>query len=176
MIFRTGRLLTPSMPVSNSILPARPSSPARHDDLPDRRGMAARQTNQAHIAAVRIVCDRCGKERMIAETHMVHGEMLIGDIIAKMRHDGWPEAVHAALGHLKRADARIVVGTPRTHDAAAFDPEPAATLTAQIDRPQPDKRLMKRRPRCRHSTRPAPTGTPTLPTEHPSTRPPPSLT
>jgi hypothetical protein len=37
---------------------------------------------------LRIVCDRCGKERMIAETHMVHGEMLIRDIIAKMRHDG----------------------------------------------------------------------------------------
>jgi hypothetical protein len=31
---------------------------------------------------LRIVCDRCGKERMIAETHMAHGAMRIRDIIA----------------------------------------------------------------------------------------------
>ncbi len=37
---------------------------------------------------LRIVCDRCGKERMISETYLVHGEMLIRDIIARMRHDG----------------------------------------------------------------------------------------
>jgi hypothetical protein len=38
---------------------------------------------------LRIVCDRCGKERMIAETHMAQGEMLTRDIIiARMRHDG----------------------------------------------------------------------------------------
>jgi hypothetical protein len=38
---------------------------------------------------LRIVCDRCGKERMISETHMAQGEMLIRDIIERMRHDGW---------------------------------------------------------------------------------------
>jgi hypothetical protein len=37
---------------------------------------------------LRIVCDRCGKERMIAETHMPQGEMLIRDILERMRHDG----------------------------------------------------------------------------------------
>jgi hypothetical protein len=37
---------------------------------------------------LRIVCDRCGKERVISETHMAHGEMLIRDIIGRMRHDG----------------------------------------------------------------------------------------
>jgi hypothetical protein len=37
---------------------------------------------------LRIVCDRCGKERMISETHMAQGEMLIGDILDRMRHDG----------------------------------------------------------------------------------------
>ena len=37
---------------------------------------------------LRIICDRCGKERMISETHMAHGEMLIRDIIERMRHDG----------------------------------------------------------------------------------------
>ena len=37
---------------------------------------------------LRIVCERCGKERMISETHMAQGEMLIRDIIDRMRHDG----------------------------------------------------------------------------------------
>jgi hypothetical protein len=37
---------------------------------------------------LRIVCERCGKERMISETHMAQGEMLIRDIIGRMRHDG----------------------------------------------------------------------------------------
>jgi hypothetical protein len=37
---------------------------------------------------LRIVCDRCGKERMLSETHMAQGEMLIRDILDRMRHDG----------------------------------------------------------------------------------------
>jgi hypothetical protein len=37
---------------------------------------------------LRIVCERCGKERMISETHMPQGDMLIRDIIDRMRHDG----------------------------------------------------------------------------------------
>ena len=37
---------------------------------------------------LRIVCDRCGKERLICETYLVHGEMPIRDIVARMRHDG----------------------------------------------------------------------------------------
>jgi hypothetical protein len=37
---------------------------------------------------LRIVCDRCGKERLISETYLLHGDMLIRDIIARMRHDG----------------------------------------------------------------------------------------
>jgi hypothetical protein len=36
----------------------------------------------------RIVCERCGKERMVNEAHMAQGEMLIRDIIDRMRHDG----------------------------------------------------------------------------------------
>jgi hypothetical protein len=34
------------------------------------------------------VCDRCGKERMISETHMAQGDTLIRNILARMRHDG----------------------------------------------------------------------------------------
>jgi hypothetical protein len=37
---------------------------------------------------LRIVCDRCGKERLSSETYLVHGEMPICDIVARMRHDG----------------------------------------------------------------------------------------
>jgi hypothetical protein len=37
---------------------------------------------------LRIVCDRCGKARMISETHMARGDMLIRDILDRARHDG----------------------------------------------------------------------------------------
>ena len=37
---------------------------------------------------LRIVCTRCGKERMISETHMPQGDLLIRDILDRMRHDG----------------------------------------------------------------------------------------
>jgi hypothetical protein len=37
---------------------------------------------------MRIECDRCGKVRMINEVHTPQRNMLIRDIIAKMRHDG----------------------------------------------------------------------------------------
>jgi hypothetical protein len=37
---------------------------------------------------MRITCDRCGKDRMLSETHTPQGDMLIRDIIARMRHDG----------------------------------------------------------------------------------------
>jgi hypothetical protein len=32
---------------------------------------------------LRITCDRCGKERMLSETHTPHGEMLTRDICNK---------------------------------------------------------------------------------------------
>ena len=37
---------------------------------------------------MRITCDRCGQERMFSETHAAQRDMLIRDIIARMRHDG----------------------------------------------------------------------------------------
>ena len=37
---------------------------------------------------LRITCDRCGKERLISETYLLHGDMLIRDILNRMRHDG----------------------------------------------------------------------------------------
>jgi hypothetical protein len=37
---------------------------------------------------LRIVCDRCGKQQLISETYLIHGDMLIRDILDRMRHDG----------------------------------------------------------------------------------------
>jgi hypothetical protein len=37
---------------------------------------------------LRITCDRCGQQRVFSETHSAQGDMLIRDIIARMRH-GW---------------------------------------------------------------------------------------
>ena len=37
---------------------------------------------------LRIECDRCGKVRMIAETHARWQDRSLRDIIARMRHDG----------------------------------------------------------------------------------------
>lgn len=37
---------------------------------------------------MRITCDRCGKDRMVSETHFERGDMLIRDILERMRHDG----------------------------------------------------------------------------------------
>ena len=38
--------------------------------------------------SMRITCDRCGQERLFSETLAAQRDMLLRDIIAKMRHDG----------------------------------------------------------------------------------------
>ena len=37
---------------------------------------------------MRITCERRGKDRMLNEAHLKRSDMLIRDIIARMRHDG----------------------------------------------------------------------------------------
>ena len=37
---------------------------------------------------MRVTCDRCGKDRMLNEAHAAQGDMLIRDILKRMRHDG----------------------------------------------------------------------------------------
>jgi hypothetical protein len=37
---------------------------------------------------MRITCDRCGKDRMFAETHFAQRDMQLREIIRRMRHDG----------------------------------------------------------------------------------------
>jgi hypothetical protein len=59
-----------------------------HDKLPTGE-QALDETLRAFPSwFLRMVCDLCGKERLISETYLVHGELLIRDIIARMRHDG----------------------------------------------------------------------------------------
>jgi hypothetical protein len=40
------------------------------------------------VAATASLGDRCGKDRMLSETHAAQGDMLIRDILKRMRHDG----------------------------------------------------------------------------------------
>ena len=59
-----------------------------HDPLPTGE-QALDETLRAFPSwFLRIVCDRCGKERLISETYLIYGEMPIRDIVARMRHDG----------------------------------------------------------------------------------------
>ena len=37
---------------------------------------------------LRVTCDRCGKDRMFAETHFKQRDMALREIINRMRHDG----------------------------------------------------------------------------------------
>ena len=37
---------------------------------------------------MRVTCDRCGQQRMFSETHSAQRDMLIRDILYRMRHDG----------------------------------------------------------------------------------------
>jgi hypothetical protein len=37
---------------------------------------------------MRVTCDRCGKDRMFAETHFAQRDMQLREIIKRMRHDG----------------------------------------------------------------------------------------
>ena len=37
---------------------------------------------------LRVTCDRCGKDRMFAETHFAQRDMQLREIIQRMRHDG----------------------------------------------------------------------------------------
>jgi hypothetical protein len=68
--------------------------PTRHwrsygtEPLPTGREALAEPFRAFPSWFMRITCDRCGKDRMLSETHAAQGYMLIRDIIARMRHDG----------------------------------------------------------------------------------------
>ena len=74
-------------------MPARPV-PRRHwriygnDPLPSGEQALDEPLRAFPSWFLRIVCDRCGKERMTSETYLPQGDMLIRDILDRMRHDG----------------------------------------------------------------------------------------
>jgi hypothetical protein len=74
-------------------MPARPV-PRRHwrsycsDPLPSGEQALDEPLRAFPSWFLRIVCDRCGKEQMISETHMPQGDLLIRDILDRARHDG----------------------------------------------------------------------------------------
>ena len=74
-------------------MPARPI-PQRHwrsygtDPLPTGAEALGEPFRAFPSWFLRITCDRCGKDRMLSETHFPRGDMLIRDIIARGRHDG----------------------------------------------------------------------------------------
>ena len=64
---------------------------------------------------LRITCDRCGKDRMFAETHFAQRDMTLREIVQRMRHDGCggragrPELVTGIEGVTSRPVRRIVL-------------------------------------------------------------------
>ena len=59
--------------------------------LPSRAEAMAAPLRAFRSWYLRIECERCGRERYAAETHMTIaglGDQLIGDLLARMRHDG----------------------------------------------------------------------------------------
>ena len=64
---------------------------------------------------MRVTCERCGQERMFSEVHSAQREMLIRDILDRLRHDGcggragWVELRSGIEGVSSRPVRRIVL-------------------------------------------------------------------
>jgi hypothetical protein len=59
--------------------------------LPSRDEALAAPLRAFRSWLLRIECERCQRERYLAETHMTlegFGDQRIGDLLARMRHDG----------------------------------------------------------------------------------------
>jgi hypothetical protein len=68
--------------------------PARHwrsygnDPLPYRAEALDEPFRAFPSWFMRVTCDRCSKDRMFSEARAALGDMLIRDILKRMRHDG----------------------------------------------------------------------------------------
>ena len=63
---------------------------------------------------LRVTCDRCGKDRMFAETHFAQRDMLLRKIIKRMRHDAdRHRGRHQPAGQEDRAAGRVGPRTSR---------------------------------------------------------------
>jgi hypothetical protein len=104
--------------------------PARHwrcyGDAPLPTGREALDEPFAAFPSwfMRITCDRCGKDRMLNEAHMLAGNMTIRAIIAKMHHDG----CGGRAGRVELGSVRWVAGgsvrSMRTGDRRGIIPSP----------------------------------------------------
>ena len=69
--------------------PAAPSGVVRQRPVADRRLGHGQTVRRVPDWSLRIECDRCGKMRMISETHIpVPAVTLLREILERMRHDG----------------------------------------------------------------------------------------
>jgi hypothetical protein len=68
--------------------PSRHSRSYGDDTLPTGREALDEPFRAFPSWFMRVTCDRCGQQRMFSETHSAQRDMLIRDIIKRMRHDG----------------------------------------------------------------------------------------
>ena len=68
---------------------------------------------------MRIRCDRCGKDRMFAETHFAQRDKLLREIIKRMRHDGCGDRT----GHHSPSPSTALPRCSRVNRPAVRPPE-----------------------------------------------------
>jgi hypothetical protein len=78
---------------------------------------------------MRVTCDRCGQQRMFSETHAAgQRDMLIRDIIARMRHDGCggragkvcAPITNILVAFVKRSTTKLITSTINASKLIAF--------------------------------------------------------
>jgi hypothetical protein len=81
---------------------------------------------------LRVTCDRCGQQRMFSETHAAgQRDMLIRDIIARMRHDGCGGRAGKVAGPAP-ATAQLRLADSSWIDGGLYSrPRPSAAFVAQ---------------------------------------------
>ena len=77
------------MPRPRRIVPPRQWRIDSDEPLPTGRQALDQPFSAFPSWLMKVTCDRCGQERIFAEAHAARQrDMLIRDILAKMRHDG----------------------------------------------------------------------------------------
>jgi hypothetical protein len=74
-----------------------------------------------------IVCERCGKERMISETHMAQGDMSIRAILDRMRHDGCSGRAGTDPAHRAQGRRVTMLGKGGSYDSEMGVCDPAVS-------------------------------------------------
>ena len=85
---------------------------------------------------MRITCKRCGKDRMLSETHTPPRDMLIRDIIARMRHDG----CGGRAGQVELLTGTRILSIPGLAAGDGHSSGPCATVSKTGERMTSNKR------------------------------------